>query len=116
MGSYHVCLIDQCQGDAGKFKPIDGEKVVIEGFEELDLFIHQPPEGAISDLYVISEGKTGLALTGWRLSPEEARREAKDKLEAKGLSETKAMIDKRLEISQSPRYMYSGENQVDREV
>lgn len=103
MGNYYVCM--QNEGVADRYQEIDGEKVIIEGFEELDLFIHQPPESSMTDLWVISEGETGLAITGWCVSREEARQEAKGKLEGAGLSAARARVDKRLAISQSPRYI-----------
>ena len=64
------------------FREIEAEPVTIEGFEDFHLFLHHPLGIWLTEkeLWVISEATTGVAITGWATSPEEAKVMVKEKL------------------------------------
>jgi len=107
VNQYYV-FIQRIGGDTDQFEPVEGEPVVISGFEELDLFLHHPFENRTSELWLISEGKTGAAITGWTTTREKAQRLAQEKLEKRGLEAIRIAINKHLGKTPSPRYSSRG--------
>jgi len=90
----------------GVFEEVDGQPVLIPGFEELDLFLHHPHGlGGKSELWAISEGTTGMSVAGHAISQEQAESYALDKLRFAGLERVKEVIAERLEkeVHRSPR-------------
>lgn len=106
-GNYYVWVLASGEKEE-RYEPVEGEPVVIEGLEELDLFLHHPYGGKNPDIWVISEGKTGAAITGWAGSPEEAKQSVEEILASRGVEAVRIAVSKRLEERQSPRYVKSG--------
>ena len=100
--NYYVCIL---VGKNVTYELITGEKIVIEGFEELDLFLHQPfIPNPVRKIWMVSEGKTGASITGWAINPEEAKKFAKEKLESEGIERVRTVINRQLELTHSPRF------------
>lgn len=78
-------------------REVDGEPIVIPGFEEITMFIHQEYEEEDNIYYKISEVKTGLSMVHYddhATSKEEAISILKEKLNKVGLKQILETISK----------------------
>ena len=83
------------------FASVNGHPLRIAGFHSLDLFMHEDP--FIEGRWSVTEGRTGLTL-GIGYTMGEARADAAMKLNAFGLDEVEAMLQRRGGNRISPRY------------
>jgi len=87
-----------------EYKEVEGEPLVIPGFEELDLFAHRAAGAEEKDIWVVSEGKTGNSISGWGISKEEAITLATEVLNKRGIDIYKQAINNAFQSYHSPRY------------
>ncbi len=97
MEKYFTCMRDG--DDKVRFQETDGEPVTIEGFEDFRFFLHHPPDrwAIRGDLWVVSEATTGVSVSGWTITPEQAKSMAKDDISKVGVDGLKERIEKQIE-------------------
>lgn len=96
MAKYRICLM---MDGKWKYEEVDGEPIVIDGFEEVEFFLHHPYKYEKTDIVMISERSTGYGITSWALSKEEAVKQATASLNEVGIDALRERIKHLLEIA-----------------
>jgi hypothetical protein len=102
MEKYYILLT--VPGHNPYFMPVDGEKVLLKGFEEFEFFLHHPYKGVfIMEEWTISEATTGLMLTEQRgKTQEEAIDLASTRMNEAGLDKLRQSIAENAAKQRSP--------------
>ncbi len=88
--------------DGKEFVAVDGKEVEIEGFEDIDAFVHPGRSGQMA--YIVTEGKSGAKL-GDGSNELRAIEDARNTVRRLGIEKTKEAINKGIDrAGLSPRY------------
>ena len=112
MNKYYIAIQDfALDSNPVSFQEVEGEPVTIEGFEEIDFFIHRDHKAQClgKTKWAVSEGRTGLMLPYTGATKPYIKELVAIKLGELGLERVKQVIKESLVNGHSPRYNDKGE-------
>lgn len=111
MSNYYIALEDPYkEGVILRYQSVVGFPVKVEGFEDIDLFVHQGHDVALMDTWMVSEGKTGYRIPqSFGDTKEEAISKAIVALGKVGKTAFIQKMSRHLTKGHTPRYNEKGE-------